>query len=143
SQKVYVDPDEDSAVEHRPARLRRRMPAWHRLPEPDEGEELSPITRGLYGLLTVATLTLPLIGWYAGDAVANTPTVGAGVGLVLLALESYEAVDGAIDFEPAPRHDVTADASLTVLQGEHADAKLLEDYEEIAWSERITTALEA
>ena len=143
SQKVYVDPDEDSAVEHRPARLRRRMPAWHRLPEPDDGEELSPITRGLYGLLTVATLALPLIGWYAGDAVANTPTVGAGVGLVLLALESYEAVDGAIDFEPAPRHDVTADASLTVLQGEHADAKLLEDYEEIAWSERITTALEA
>ncbi|WP_256948854.1 hypothetical protein [Halorubrum ezzemoulense] len=62
---------------------------------------------------------------------------------MLLALESYEAVDGTIDFEPAPRHDVTADASLTVLQGEHADAKLLEDYEEIAWSERITTALEA
>ncbi|TKX86969.1 hypothetical protein EXE43_05650 [Halorubrum sp. SS5] len=143
TQKVYVDPDEDNAVTHRPASLRRRMPVWHRLPEPADGESLSPITRGLYGLLTVGTLSLPLIGWYAGDAVANVPTVGAFVGLVLLAVESYEATDGVIDFEPAPRHDVTADASLTVLQSEHADAKLLEDYEEIAWTERIKTALEA
>ncbi|QKY18298.1 hypothetical protein [Halorubrum sp. CBA1229] len=143
TQKVYVDPDEDNAVRHRPAHLRRRMPVWHRLPEPADGESLSPITRGLYGLLTVATLGLPVIGWYAGEAAANIPTVGAFAGLVLLAVESYEAVDGAIDFEPAPRHDLTADASLTVMQSEHADAKLLEDYEEIAWSERIKTALEA
>ena len=143
TQKVYVDPDEDNAVEHRPARLRRRMPVWHRLPDPDEGESLSPVTRGLYGLLTIATLGLPVIGWHVGNAVANVPTVGAAAGLVLLAVESYEAVDGSIDFEPAPRHDVTADASLTVLQSEHADAKLLEDYEEVAWSERIKTALEA
>ena len=143
TQKVYVDPDEDSVVSHRPASLRRRMPVWHRLPNPADGESLSPITRGLYGLLTVGTLGLPLIGWYAGDAVANVPTVGAFVGLVLLAVESYEATDGVIDFEPAPRHDVTADASLTVLQSEHADAKLLEQYEDIAWKERIKTALEA
>jgi hypothetical protein len=65
------------------------------------------------------------------------------IGLVLLAIEGYEAVDGSVNFEPAPRHDVTADASLTVMQSEHADAKLLEDYEEIAWTERIKTALEA
>ena len=38
---------------------------------------------------------------------------------------------------------MTADASLTVMQSEHADAKLLEDYEEVAWTERIKTALEA
>ncbi|WP_435093413.1 hypothetical protein [Halorubrum sp. N11] len=143
TQKVYVDPDEDEAVVHRPAHLRRRMPVWHRLPTPDEGESLSPITRGLYGLLTVATLAAPLIGWQVGVATLNTPVVGAGVGLLVLALESYEAVDGSIDFEPAPRHDVTADASLTVMQSEHADAKLLEDYEEIAWTERIKTAMEA
>lgn len=143
TQKVYVDPDEDNAVRHRPARLRRRMPVWHRLPEPADGERLSAVTRGLYGLLTVVALGLPLIGWRAGEMVANVPTVGAFVGLVLLAVESYEAVDGAISFEPAPRHDVTADASLTVMQSEHADAKLLEDYEEIAWSERLSTALEA
>ncbi|OYR55524.1 hypothetical protein DJ73_02155 [Halorubrum sp. Ea1] len=143
SQKVYVDPDEDDAVTHRPAHLRRRMPVWHRLPEPDEGENLSPITRGLYGLLTVATLAAPLIGWQVGAATLNTPVVGAGIGFVILAVEGYEAVDGSIDFEPAPRHDVTADASLTVMQSEHADAKMLEDYEEVAWSERIRTAMEA
>ena len=143
SQKVYVDPESDVAVEHRPARLRRRMPVWHRLPEPADGESVSPITRGLYALLTAGALALPIIGWEAGAAVANTPVVGACVGLALLAVESYEAVDGSINFSPAPRHDVTADASLTVLQSEHSDAKTLEEYEEIAWSERTSTALEA
>ncbi|WP_256403248.1 hypothetical protein [Halorubrum salinum] len=143
SQKVYVDPDEERAVEHRPARLRRRMPVWHRLPEPAEGESLSPVTRGLYGLLTVTTLALPLIGWQAGAAAANTPVVGAVVGTMLLAVESYEAVDGSISFTPAPRHDITADASLTVMQSEHADAKTIDELEEVAWSERSRTALEA
>ncbi|WP_281195841.1 hypothetical protein [Halorubrum sp. F4] len=143
SQKVYVDPESDVAVDHRPAHLRRRMPVWHRLPEPAEDESLSAITRGLYAALTAATLALPLIGWHVGSTAFNTPIVGAGVGLVLLAVESYEAVDGSIGFEPAPRHDVTADASLTVLQSEHSDAKTLEEYEEIAWSERTSTALEA
>ncbi|SMO92151.1 hypothetical protein SAMN06264867_1231, partial [Halorubrum cibi] len=143
SQKVYVDPEGETAVDHRPAHLRRRMPVWHRLPEPVDGESLSPITRGLYALLTIGVIALPLIGWHVGGAVANVPFVGAAVGVVLLAVESYEAVDGSISFEPAPRHDVTADASLTVLQSEHADAKTLEEYEEIAWSERTSTALEA
>ena len=143
SQKVYVDPESDHAVDLNPAHLRRRMPVWHRLPEPAEGESLSPVTRGLYGLLTVGALALPLIGWQAGAAVANTPVVGAVVGVVLLAVESYEAVDGSIDFDPAPRHDVTADASLTVMQSEHSDAKTLEEYEEIVWQERTSTALEA
>ena len=143
SQKVYVDPESEVAVDHKPAHLRRRMPVWHRLPEPEEGESLSMITRALFGVLTLATLALPLIGWRVGEAVANVPTVGAAVGLVLLAVESYEAVDGSISFEPAPRHDVTADASLTVLQSEHADARTIEDYEEIAWNERMSTAMDA
>lgn len=143
SQKVYVDPESDVAVKHRPAHLQRRMPVWHRLPEPADGESLSPITRGLYALLTMAALSLPLIGWQVGATATNTPVVGACVGLVLLAVESYGAVDGSIDFDAAPRHDVTADASLTVLQSEHADAKTLEEYEEVAWTERSRTALEA
>jgi len=143
SQKIYVDPESEGAVDHKPAHLRRRMPVWHRLPEPDEGESLSWVTRGLYGLLTVATVAAPLIGWQVGRMVMNTPTVGFGVGLLLLALESYEAVDGSIDFEPAPRHDVTADASLTVLQSEHADAKTIEEMEEVVWDERMRTAKEA
>jgi hypothetical protein len=143
SQKIYVDPESEGAVDHKPAHLRRRMPVWHRLPEPDEGESLSWVTRGLFGLLTVATVAAPLIGWQVGRMVMNTPTVGFGVGLLLLALESYEAVDGSIDFEPAPRHDVTADASLTVLQSEHADAKTIEEMEEVVWDERMRTAKEA
>jgi len=143
SQKIYVDPESEGAVDHKPAHLRRRMPVWHRLPEPDEGESLSWVTRGLFGLFTVATVAAPLIGWQVGRMVMNTPTVGFGVGLLLLALESYEAVDGSIDFEPAPRHDVTADASLTVLQSEHADAKTIEEMEEVVWDERMRTAKEA
>ena len=143
SKKVYVDPESDVAVDHTPAHLRRRMPVWHRLPEPDEGDSLSWVTRGLYGVLTLATLALPVIGWRVGGMVMNTPTVGLALGAVLLAVESYEAVDGSIDFVPAPRHDVTADASLTVLQSEHADARTIEDYEEVAWNERMSTAMEA
>ena len=142
AQKVYVDPDEEQAVRHVPARLRRRMPVWHRLPDPAEGETPSSLTRGLYGLLTLLTLGLPVIGWYAGKVAANVPTVGAAVGLVLLAIESYEAVDGAIDFEPAPRHDISADASLTVLQREHADGRTLEDTQEELWKERVRTTEE-
>ncbi|VTT86111.1 hypothetical protein DM2_2149 [Halorubrum sp. DM2] len=143
SEKIYTDPEEDVAVDHKPAHLRRRMPVWHRLPEPDEGEKLSWVTRGLFGVLTIAMIGLPLIGWRVGGTLMNTPTVGFGLGLVLLAIESYEAVDGSIDFVPAPRHDITADASLTVLQKEHANARTIEDYEEIAWNERMSTALEA
>ena len=143
NQKVYVDPDEDMAVDHRPARLRRRWPVWHRLPETEGDGDLSAITRGMYAVVTLATLALPYIGWQVGAATTNTPTVGAAVGLLLLAVESYEAVDGSIGYEPAARHDVTADASLTVLQKEHADAKTIEELEEVAWSERSRTALEA
>lgn len=143
SQKVYVDPEEEEALDHAPARLRRRMPVWHRLPEPADGESVSSVTRALYGALALLTLGAPVIGWYAGAAVANVPTVGATVGLLVLAVEGVEAVDGRIGFEPAARHDVTADASLTVLQKEHADAKTIEELEEVAWSERSRTALEA
>ena len=143
SQKVYIDPEANEAVRHNPAHLRRRMPVWHRLPEPDDGESLSPVTRGLYAVVTLLTLALPVIGWQVGDAVMNTPTVGAAIGLLLLAVESYEAVDGSIEFDPAPRHDITADASLTVLQTEHANAKTIEEMEEIAWNERSRTAQDA
>ena len=143
SKKIYSDPESDVAVDHTPAHLRRRMPVWHRLPEPEEGESLSWVTRGLYGVLTLAATALPVIGWRVGGMVMNTPTVGLVLGTVLLAVESYEAVDGSIDFVPAPRHDQTADASLTVLQKEHADARTIEEFEEIAWNERMNTAMEA
>ena len=143
SKKIYSDPESDVAVDHTPAHLRRRMPVWHRLPEPEEGESLSWVTRGLYGVLTLAATALPVIGWRVGGMVMNTPTVGLVLGTVLLAVESYEAVDGSTDFVPAPRHDQTADASLTVLQKEHADARTIEEFEEIAWNERMNTAMEA
>ena len=142
SEKVYVDPSEEKAVNHSPAHLRKRMPVWHRLPERDDGEPVSPLTRGLYGILTLATLALPYIGWEIGAATMNTPTVGAGVGVLLLAVESYEAVDGSISFTPAPRHDISADASLTVLQREHADGRTLEDTQEELWQERVRTTEE-
>ena len=138
SEKVYVHPDSDG-VEHTAAHLSRRMPVWWRL----DAESAERGDRLLYGALTVGAIVLPLIGWHVGGAVANVSTVGAALGALVLGVESLEAKSGSVEFTPAPRHDVTADASLTILQQEHADAKTLEEYEEIAWSERTTTALEA
>jgi len=138
SEKVFLDPDSDG-LDHRPARMKRRMPVWHRL---DESEDHGYGTKLIYGALTAATIALPVIGWQVGAATINAPMAGAAVGTVLLAIESYTAVDGHLDFTPAPRHFVSADASLTVLQNEYADAKKLEHFREIAWEERARTGVE-
>jgi hypothetical protein len=143
AEKIYVDPDGDAddAVDHTPARLTRRLPVWHRVA--DRVDELSMIEKAMYAVLTLGTVALPAVGYYAGEAAMQTPLVGAAVGTLILIVESHGAVDGSIDFEPAPRHFVSANASLTILQDEHADATLLEEFEEIAWNERTNTALEA
>ncbi|RLM53736.1 hypothetical protein DVK02_12900 [Halobellus sp. Atlit-31R] len=141
AEKIYVDPESEPAVEHKPARLKRRMPVWHRLADRDAGD-VSTTETVLYGALTLAAFALPAIGYYVGDALAQAPIIGATVGLVGLVVESYTAVDGSLHFEPAPRHFLSANASLTVLQSEHADAKTLEEFEEIIWDERTSTALE-
>ncbi len=141
SEKVFLDPEGDGLT-HKPAHLKRRMPVWHRLPDLEEDEEHDLATKALYGVLTLATLALPVIGWEVGATTINAPMIGAGVGTVLLAIESYGAKDGSLSFDEAPRHFVSADASLTVLQNEFADAKTLERYREIAWSERAQTGIE-
>jgi len=141
AEKVYVSPDSDPAITHRPATLRSRMPVWHRVA--DRVDEIDTSEKLLYGALTLAAVALPAIGWYAGKELFQTPVIGAMVGTVALAIEAYGAHDGTLEFEPAPRHYLSANASLTVLQNEHADAKALEDFEEIAWKERSRTALEA
>lgn len=141
SEKVFLNPESDG-LEHKPAHLSRRMPVWHRLPELEEDEEHDTLTKALYGVLTLAALALPVIGWEAGATAMNAPMIGAAVGTVLLAVESYEAKDGSLSFDEAPRHFVSADASLTMLQNEFADAKTIEEYREIAWSERTRTGLE-
>jgi hypothetical protein len=138
AEKVYVHPDSDG-VQHTAAHLARRMPVWHRI-DPENAETGDKL---MYGALTALTVALPYIGWKAGAAVANVPTIGAAAGALVLAVESLEARSGSVEFTPAPRHDVTADASLTILQQEHADAKTLEEYEQIAWDERTKTAVEA
>ena len=140
SEKIYVDPAEDEAVRHRPARLKRQLPVWHRL---EDREDADTGTKALYGVLTLIAVGLPAIGYVAADAALNAPLIGAGVGLVGLAILGHTAVDGEIEFEPAPRHFVSANASLTVLQREHADAKTLEQYEETVWNERLRTKFEA
>jgi len=141
SEKVFTDPESDN-VQHTPARMRRRMPVWHRLPDLDEGQEHDTATKLLYGVLTMLVIALPAIGYQVAAQQLNAGLVGAAVGGFVLLVESYEAVDGQLSFEPAPRHFVSADASLTILQEEFADAKRLEDYEEIAWQERTRTGME-
>lgn len=142
AEKVFLDPESDG-LSHTAAQLKRRMPVWHRLPEPEEDEEHDLVTKGLYGALTIGALALPYIGWQVGAATINAPMIGAAVGTVLLGIESYGAHDGYLNYDEAPRHFVSADASLTVLQNELVDAKTIEELEEIAWEERSRTALEA
>ena len=141
AEKIYVDPEAADAVDHTPARLKRRMPVWHRVA--DKADEMGTVSKALYGAVTLAVLALPLIGYRAGGMTMQTPLVGAALGTLILAVEAHGTVDGAIDFDPAPRHFVSANASLTILQDEHADATLLEEFEQIAWNERTNTALEA
>jgi len=138
AEKVYVHPDSDG-VQHTAAHLARRMPVWHRI-DPETAETGDKL---MYGALTALTVALPYIGWKAGAALANVPTIGAAVGAIVLGVESLEARSGSVEFTPAPRHDITADASLTILQQEHSDAKTLEEYEQIMWDERTKTAMEA
>lgn len=142
SQKIFTDPDSEN-LRHKPARIKRRMPVWHRLPDLDDGEEHDTATKVLYGVLTLLVLALPFIGGDMAGSSVNAPLIGMGLGALILTLESYGAVDGEIQFEPAPRHFVNADASLTIYQNEYADAKTLEKFEEIAWNERTKTGMEA
>lgn len=142
SEKVFTDPESDN-VQHTPARLKRRWPVWHRLPDLEEGEEHDLGTKAFYGVLSLVVLALPYIGWELATQSLNAGLIGAAAGALVLAVESYGAVDGKIEFEPAPRHFVSADASLTVYQNEYSDGKMLEDFEEMMWQERTKTGLEA
>lgn len=140
SEVISVDPMSETAVEHHPATLKRRMPVWHRLGDPDSADIAD---KALYGALTLGALALPLIGWQVAGAILGAPIIGAVVGLFALAIEGHTAEDGWIDYEPAARGFTKADTTLTVLQNELSEAKTIEEFEQIAWEERSRTALEA
>lgn len=139
AEKIFTSPDADEAVEHKPATATREWPVWRRVKD----AELTTAERILFGALTVTVLALPVIGWFVADSMANVPLVGAVAGLVILGIESHTVEDGFINVEPAPRHFISADASLTILQDEFGDAKTLEEFERIAWEERSNTAIDA
>jgi len=143
SKKVYTDPDEEENIKHEPAKMERRMPVWHRLPDLDDDEEHDTATKAIYGALTLTVLALPFIGAELAGAYLNAPLIGMAIGGLILTVESYGAKNGDIQWEPAPRHFVSADASLTIYQNEYADGKTIEQLEEIAHRERTKTGMEA
>jgi hypothetical protein len=55
----------------------------------------------------------------------------------------YRVENGGAESEPAPYHFTQAEASLAAESEEYADAKVIDQYREVAWSERMKTPLDA
>lgn len=137
--EIELDPDHDlhDALVHEPPRLDRLplsrpvdIPGLGRTSLPNPGVVL-PIGGGAAA------------GWLVADALLGIPGVGAVVGGVVGLPFLYRVENGDAASEPAPYHSTQAEASLAYEAGEHADAKLLDEYREIAWSERMKTPLDA
>jgi|GEM_PF-7120419 len=83
------------------------------------------------------------VGWFAAEAMLGIPGFGVVVGAIAGLPFIYRVQNGGAESEPAPYHFTQAEASLAFEAGEHADAKLLDQYRDIAWSERMKTPLDA
>ncbi|TKX78441.1 hypothetical protein EXE53_21200 [Halorubrum sp. SD626R] len=82
-------------------------------------------------------------GWFISDAMLGIPGFGAVVGAIVGLPFIYRTENGGAESEPAPYHFTQAEASLAFEAGEYADAKLLDQYRDIAWRERMKTPLDA
>jgi len=137
-EKILVDPDSEQVVDHKPASIRRRWPALHKLDEDDSR------VRHIVGMLGALGIVagLPAVGWVAGGQV-GIPAIGALLGVLPAIVMGHTAVDGSLDFEPAPQHFARARDTLVDLQREHKDAKHIKDVDAEASKERARTAKEA
>lgn len=134
---IVVDPDSETAVEHKPARLVRVLP-WDTL-----DENASWVEELVAGLLTAVILFAPAsTGWIAFERLMNIPTVGMFLGILVTIIISYSAEDGWIEFEPAPPHYHRAEDTLTGLQRAYKESKEDKSSKEEAWEERAKTARE-
>ncbi len=82
--------------------------------------------------------------WLIGKALLGTPTAALVLGLLAgFLVSAATVVEGSIEFNAAPVHYTQARQVLADSQTEHADAVTIESLEEIAWSERSKSALDA
>ncbi|MHB9286780.1 hypothetical protein ACKVMT_07040 [Halobacteriales archaeon Cl-PHB] len=135
---VMVDPESDEPVIHNPAHLERRWPVLHSL---DEDADIITKFGKLAGMLLLV-VGVPLAGWTVGGQL-GVPVLGAFLGVLPALVAGHEAKDGSVEYEPASQHFRRAQATLIDLQREQADGKTLEDFRQMAWSERARTAQEA
>ncbi|TKX82051.1 hypothetical protein [Halorubrum sp. SD626R] len=137
--EIELDPEWDlqDALVHRPPEL-VRLPLSREVDVPGIGMTTLP-NPGV--VLPVGGGAVA--GWFAADAMLGIPGFGAVVGAVLGLPFIYRVENGGAESEPAPYHFTQAEASLAFEAGEHADAKLLDDYRDIAWRERMKTPLDA
>jgi len=94
-----------------------------------------------WDLLVIGAVGVGL-GWHAGAHFVDVPAAGAAVGLLPALGMAVNAYDGTASFDPAPIHTTQAQATLAWEQAHYADASLNEDLREVAWKERLKTALE-
>ena len=137
--EIELSPEWDlqDALVHEPPHL-DRLPLSREVDIPSVG----PITLPNPGVV------LPIgggaaAGWVIADAMLGIPGFGAVVGAIVGVPFIYRVENGGAESEPAPYHFTQAEASLAYEAGEHADAKMIDQYREIAWSERMKTPLDA
>jgi hypothetical protein len=82
-------------------------------------------------------------GWFIADYALGIPGVGAAAGVLVGLPFIHRVENGGAESEPAPYHFTQAEASLAAEGEEYADSKLIDEYREIAWRERLKTPLDA
>lgn len=137
--EIELDPDWHitEALVHQPPTL-ERQPLTRRFDIPSVGDVELP-NPGVVGPL----VGFGAIGWFALDATLGIPAVGGAVGALVGLPFIYRVENGGAEAEPAPFHFTQAEASLAFESERYADAKLIDQYRDVAWSERMKTPLDA
>lgn len=135
---IQVDPSQDEAVIHEPARLVRVLPIDTLA---DDAESLDRLIS--YGLTAAIVVAPAAFGAWALNVTWGLPIVGGLIGSLATITMAYSAEDGWIDFTPAPPHYKRAEDSLTVLQRAYKHASEDERATKQIYEERAKTAEEA
>lgn len=137
--EIELDPEwrlEDALV-HEPPRL-TRLPVADTIDIPKLGQMDLPNPAVWFPIGGGAAA-----GWFIADYALGIPGFGLAVGVIAGIPFIYRIENGGAESEPAPYHFTQAEASLAAESEEYADAKVIDQYREVAWSERMKTPLDA
>jgi hypothetical protein len=84
-----------------------------------------------------------IAGWFIADYALGIPGFGMVAGAIVGLPFIYRVENGGAESEPAPYHFTQAEASLAAESEQYADAKVIDQYRDVAWSERMKTPLDA